>query len=83
MAARARDEALSVLRGAPVAVDVICVDRAGAVVGRSVRPSVNGPTYKSARNCEGFRTFSCPETPAPLPVRTRTRLRGGVRQLGA
>jgi cobalt-precorrin-5B (C1)-methyltransferase len=35
VAVRARDEALSVLRGAPVAVDVICVDRAGAVVGRS------------------------------------------------
>ncbi|MFD6590369.1 cobalt-precorrin-5B (C(1))-methyltransferase [Streptomyces anulatus] len=34
VAARARDEALSVLRGAPVAVDVICIDRAGAVVGR-------------------------------------------------
>ncbi|MBZ6193518.1 cobalt-precorrin-5B (C(1))-methyltransferase [Streptomyces olivaceus] len=31
----ARDEALAVLRGAPVAVDVICVDRAGTVVGRS------------------------------------------------
>ncbi|MFF3699118.1 cobalt-precorrin-5B (C(1))-methyltransferase [Streptomyces sp. NPDC002221] len=35
VAARARDEALSVLRGAPVAVDVICIDRAGNVVGRS------------------------------------------------
>ncbi|XIE79178.1 cobalt-precorrin-5B (C(1))-methyltransferase [Streptomyces sp. SBR177] len=35
VAARARDEALAVLRGAPVAVDVICVDRAGTVVGRS------------------------------------------------
>jgi cobalt-precorrin-5B (C1)-methyltransferase len=35
VAARARDEALSVLRGAPVVVDVICIDRAGAVVGRS------------------------------------------------
>ncbi|MFI1713731.1 cobalt-precorrin-5B (C(1))-methyltransferase [Streptomyces sp. NPDC053513] len=35
VAARARDEALSVLRGAPVAVDVICIDRAGTVVGRS------------------------------------------------
>ncbi|MFJ5100818.1 cobalt-precorrin-5B (C(1))-methyltransferase [Streptomyces sp. NPDC088554] len=34
VAARARDEALAVLRGAPVAVDVICIDRAGAVVGR-------------------------------------------------
>ncbi|MGW8599287.1 cobalt-precorrin-5B (C(1))-methyltransferase [Streptomyces sp. NPDC055893] len=35
VAARARDEALAVLRGAPVAVDVVCVDRAGTVVGRS------------------------------------------------
>lgn len=35
VAVAARDEALSVLRGAPVAVDVICIDRAGAVVGRS------------------------------------------------
>ncbi|MEV7424735.1 MULTISPECIES: cobalt-precorrin-5B (C(1))-methyltransferase [unclassified Streptomyces] len=34
VAARARDEALAVLRGAPVEVDVICIDRAGAVVGR-------------------------------------------------
>ncbi|WP_245703583.1 cobalt-precorrin-5B (C(1))-methyltransferase [Streptomyces lushanensis] len=34
VAARARDEALRVLRGAPVLVDVICVDRAGTVVGR-------------------------------------------------
>ncbi|TXR95184.1 cobalt-precorrin-5B (C(1))-methyltransferase [Streptomyces sp. col6] len=35
VAVAARDEALSVLRGAPVAVDVICIDRAGTVVGRS------------------------------------------------
>ncbi|MFE0174077.1 cobalt-precorrin-5B (C(1))-methyltransferase [Streptomyces sp. NPDC059002] len=35
VAVTARDEALAVLRGAPVAVDVICIDRAGAVVGRS------------------------------------------------
>ncbi|MEU9861817.1 cobalt-precorrin-5B (C(1))-methyltransferase [Streptomyces sp. NPDC047971] len=35
VAARARDESLTVLRGAPVAVDVICIDRAGTVVGRS------------------------------------------------
>ncbi|GHJ40397.1 cobalt-precorrin-5B C(1)-methyltransferase [Streptomyces sp. TS71-3] len=35
VAGAARDHALSVLRGAPVAVDVICVDRAGTVVGRS------------------------------------------------
>ncbi|MFJ9430927.1 cobalt-precorrin-5B (C(1))-methyltransferase [Streptomyces sp. NPDC101490] len=35
VAARARDEALTVLRGAPVTVDVVCIDRAGAVVGRA------------------------------------------------
>ncbi|WP_411070869.1 cobalt-precorrin-5B (C(1))-methyltransferase [Streptomyces sp. cmx-4-25] len=35
VATRARDESLAVLRGAPVAVDVICIDRAGTVVGRS------------------------------------------------
>ncbi|MEU1282172.1 cobalt-precorrin-5B (C(1))-methyltransferase [Streptomyces sp. NPDC005805] len=35
VAAEARDRALEVLRGAPVAVDVVCVDRAGVVVGRS------------------------------------------------
>ncbi|WP_228978256.1 cobalt-precorrin-5B (C(1))-methyltransferase [Streptomyces sp. DH12] len=31
----ARDQALAVLRGAPVVVDVVCIDRAGKVVGRS------------------------------------------------
>ncbi|MFI6765861.1 cobalt-precorrin-5B (C(1))-methyltransferase [Streptomyces sp. NPDC050355] len=35
VAAVARDEALAVLRGAPVAVDVICIDRAGMVVGQA------------------------------------------------
>ncbi|MFI9050417.1 cobalt-precorrin-5B (C(1))-methyltransferase [Streptomyces sp. NPDC053427] len=35
VAATARDEALAVLRGAPVTVDVICIDRAGLVVGRA------------------------------------------------
>ncbi|MGW0535143.1 cobalt-precorrin-5B (C(1))-methyltransferase [Streptomyces sp. NPDC003032] len=40
VATTARDEALGVLRGAPVAVDVICIDRAGAVVGRSALKSV-------------------------------------------
>ncbi|MFI1678507.1 cobalt-precorrin-5B (C(1))-methyltransferase [Streptomyces sp. NPDC020607] len=35
VAETARDEALGVLRGAPVMVDVICIDRAGTVVGRS------------------------------------------------
>ncbi|MET9544744.1 cobalt-precorrin-5B (C(1))-methyltransferase [Streptomyces sp. NPDC006627] len=35
VAVAAREAALAVLRGAPVAVDVICIDRAGTVVGRS------------------------------------------------
>ncbi|WP_190140322.1 cobalt-precorrin-5B (C(1))-methyltransferase [Streptomyces longispororuber] len=35
VATTARDEALRVLRGAPVTVDVICIDRAGTIVGRS------------------------------------------------
>ncbi|MGW1225302.1 cobalt-precorrin-5B (C(1))-methyltransferase [Streptomyces sp. NPDC001478] len=35
VAVEAREQALSVLRGAPVTVDVVCIDRAGAVVGRS------------------------------------------------
>ncbi len=35
VAAVARDEAVAVLRGAPVAVDVVCIDRAGTVVGRA------------------------------------------------
>jgi cobalt-precorrin-5B (C1)-methyltransferase len=35
VAARARDEALAVLRGSAVKVDVICIDRAGTVVGRA------------------------------------------------
>ncbi|MFJ9039673.1 cobalt-precorrin-5B (C(1))-methyltransferase [Streptomyces sp. NPDC102406] len=35
VAQEARDQSLLVLRGAPVAVDVICIDRAGDVVGRS------------------------------------------------
>ena len=35
VAATARDESLAVLRGAPVAVDVICIDRAGMVVGQA------------------------------------------------
>ncbi|MBC2876180.1 MULTISPECIES: cobalt-precorrin-5B (C(1))-methyltransferase [Streptomyces] len=35
VATTARDEALSVLRGAPVAVDVLCIDRAGTIVGRA------------------------------------------------
>ncbi|WP_340560009.1 cobalt-precorrin-5B (C(1))-methyltransferase [Streptomyces sp. GSL17-111] len=35
VAAEARDQALAVLRGAPVTVDVLCVDRAGTIVGRT------------------------------------------------
>ncbi|WP_405020282.1 cobalt-precorrin-5B (C(1))-methyltransferase [Kitasatospora sp. NBC_00070] len=35
VAAGARATALDVLRGAPVAVDVICIDRAGTIVGRA------------------------------------------------
>lgn len=35
VAVRARDTALEVLREAPVAVDTICIDRAGHIVGRS------------------------------------------------
>lgn len=35
VAATARDEALAVLRGAGVAVDVLCIDRGGEVVGRA------------------------------------------------
>lgn len=35
VATRARDTALGVLRGAAVAVDVICIDRAGEIVGQA------------------------------------------------
>ncbi|OEJ95523.1 cobalt-precorrin-5B (C(1))-methyltransferase [Streptomyces thermolilacinus SPC6] len=35
VAETARDQALAVLRGAPVTVDVVCIDRAGNIVGRS------------------------------------------------
>lgn len=35
VAAAARHEAVAVLRGAPVEIDVVCIDRAGIVVGRS------------------------------------------------
>jgi len=34
VAARAREVALGVLRGAPVEVDVVVIDRAGTIVGR-------------------------------------------------
>ncbi|SEG47451.1 cobalt-precorrin-5B (C1)-methyltransferase [Actinacidiphila yanglinensis] len=35
VARTARDQALAVLRGAPVTLDVLCIDRAGQVVGRA------------------------------------------------
>jgi cobalt-precorrin-5B (C1)-methyltransferase len=35
VAGAARDTALLVLRGAPVTVDTICIDRAGVIVGRA------------------------------------------------
>ncbi|MGY0017480.1 cobalt-precorrin-5B (C(1))-methyltransferase [Streptomyces sp. YJ-C3] len=42
VATEARDQSLLVLRGAPVTVDVICIDRAGTVVGRSSQSSPSG-----------------------------------------
>lgn len=41
VAVAARDAALLILRGAPVTVDTICIDRAGVIVGRA-QPA--GPT---------------------------------------
>ncbi|MDO5712327.1 MAG: cobalt-precorrin-5B (C(1))-methyltransferase, partial [Micrococcales bacterium] len=35
VARAARDEAVAVLRGAPISVDVIAIDRGGTIVGRS------------------------------------------------
>ncbi|WP_351228065.1 cobalt-precorrin-5B (C(1))-methyltransferase [Streptomyces sp. NPDC002133] len=51
VAAAARDQALGVLRGAPVTVDVVCIDRAGSVVGRSapVGPGVVPPPRPSPK----------------------------------
>ncbi|GAA2792779.1 cobalt-precorrin-5B (C(1))-methyltransferase [Streptomyces showdoensis] len=49
VATRARDEALAVLRGAPVAVDVVCIDRAGVVVGRS---ETAGPEDRAERSAK-------------------------------
>jgi cobalt-precorrin-5B (C1)-methyltransferase len=45
VAEAARTTALDVLRGAPIAVDVLCVDRAGRVVGRAgpAGPGISGP----------------------------------------
>ena len=67
VAARARDEALGVLRGAPVVVDVICIDRAGTVVGRTSRlgrdvtrrprSDAGAPPLPRARGCD---STGCP-----------------------
>ena len=35
VASAARDQATAILRGAPIAVDVVCIDRAGTIVGQS------------------------------------------------
>ena len=35
VARTARDEAVAVLKGVPIAVDVVAIDRAGTIVGRS------------------------------------------------
>ena len=43
IAQAARDFALEVLAGAPVAVDVVCIDRAGQLVGRSRRAGPGTP----------------------------------------
>ncbi|WP_042439858.1 cobalt-precorrin-5B (C(1))-methyltransferase [Streptacidiphilus albus] len=47
VAARARDQALGVLLGAPVTVDVLCIDRAGAVVGQA--PPLGPPPRTGGR----------------------------------
>lgn len=62
VAAAARDESLRVLRGAPVTVDVLCIDRAGAVVGRA---AAAGPARCSSP------TPPLPETGAVAPDPTR------------
>jgi cobalt-precorrin-5B (C1)-methyltransferase len=46
VAVAARDAALLILRGAPVTVDTICIDRAGVIVGRA-QPA--GPTDQTIR----------------------------------
>jgi len=44
VAVAARAAALAVLRGAPVAVDTICIDRAGVIVGRAQPAGPIDPT---------------------------------------
>lgn len=44
VAVAARDAALVVLRGAPITVDTICIDRAGVIVGRSQPAGPTDPT---------------------------------------
>ena len=49
VAAAARDQALGVLRGAPVSADVLCVDRSGAVVGRCAPRGPRGADQQGQR----------------------------------
>jgi cobalt-precorrin-5B (C1)-methyltransferase len=42
----ARDAALLILRGAPVTVDTICIDRAGVIVGRAQPAGPEGQTFR-------------------------------------
>lgn len=72
VAVAARDEALRVLRGAPVTVDVICVDRAGTVVGRS-EPA--GPPLPRGHG----ETRPLSESTAPAPA-SRGGCRGTARR---
>lgn len=52
VAVEARRTSLGVLRGATIAVDVICVDRAGAVVGRAAPLGPRGPGATAARTTD-------------------------------
>ena len=65
VAAAARDESLAVLRGAPVAVDVICIDRAGMVVGTGGAAGAGGPRPGKPSPLKG--------SPTSAPVRCATR----------
>ncbi|WP_369217606.1 cobalt-precorrin-5B (C(1))-methyltransferase, partial [Streptomyces flavofungini] len=64
VATTARTEALTVLRGAPVDVDVICIDRTGKVVGRSTPEGAlrrgRGEDAGSAPSGDAGRTRAAP-----------------------
>ncbi|WP_405806087.1 cobalt-precorrin-5B (C(1))-methyltransferase [Streptomyces sp. NBC_00210] len=49
VAVAARDQALGVLRGAPVEVDVVCIDRGGDVVGRCTARGPGGSSSVAGR----------------------------------